>query len=140
MKQTIIALAVLTFICSNAKAQSSAYDINYKVCKVNDKYKACGEDDPAITNTKPKAESNVAAVSSSLRRLDTYVKPESTPRQVYTSVKGNPRFTVTYDDINGAYEGKDTKANGTVSANIERNINYLDNSVNLPPNDGGNNR
>jgi hypothetical protein len=136
MKQIFLVCTALGLMLTNAKAQkSSQYDINYKICKVHDKYDACGEHDPTVIS-EPKPTDNKAAVAASLRRLDTHVnvKPSSENRQI--SFKGNPRFSVLYDDPNGAYEGKETRINDGVQKNVHRNINYLDNSVDLPPNDG----
>jgi hypothetical protein len=53
------------------------------------------------------------------------------------SNRRNPRIRVTIDDPTAAYQGKESMINDGVQLNKERNINYLDTSVELPPSDGG---
>lgn len=136
MKQILLALTVIGLMHTSANAQTkSKYDINYDVCKTNGKYHVCGTNTPQISDGYQKPTDNKTEVVSSLRRMDTYVHMGyGTPGG--SSFKNNPRFRVSYDDPNGAYEGKETLTNDGVQKNINRNVNYLDNSVNLPPVDG----
>ena len=137
MKKILLAFTAfgLMHICASGQTKSK-YDVNYKICKIHDKYDVCGENTPTVVS-EPKPEDNRQEVAASLRKLDTHVRVKSADETRIYSVKGNKRFSVLYDDPNGVYEGKETRANDGVQKNIHRNINYLDNSVTLPPNDGG---
>jgi hypothetical protein len=136
MKKLLIALAVIGTIHISANAQSkSPFDVNYKVCRVDSKYKTCDANDPAVVTTTSKATTEQKKVEQSLRRMDTYVHLGYRPSNVVSN-KRNPRIVVMYDDPNGAYEGKSTQINDGVQKNKVRNVNYLDTSVDLPSNDG----
>lgn len=137
MKKILIAPVLIAIMHFGANAQSSQYDQNFKVCRIDDKYHVCSEEDPTVMVTKDKAKDDKRKVEASLRRMDTYVHLGYPQRNVVSN-KRNPRIVVSYDDPNGAYKGEETMINDGVQANKVRNVNYLDNSVTLPPVDGGN--
>ncbi len=148
MKNFILALTVATLPLM-AQAQRpqanriSAYDQNYKVCRIDGTYTTCDENTPTIVNTKKAARKNDKIIAN-LHKLDQHVyvepKPEPTTQSTVVSTysRKNPRFSASYDDPNAAYQGKESKINDGVDKNISRNINYVNNGNNLPPNDGGN--
>lgn len=138
MKVALMALILIGTIQGSATAQStkkSKYDVNYKVCKVGDKYKTCDENTPAFAPAKDEAKA-IKQQTKELRKLDEHVYAISSP----ASAKKNPRFIATYDgdDPQSAYNGKESMINDGVEKNKARNVNYLDMSVNLPPSDGNN--
>lgn len=49
-------------------------------------------------------------------------------------------IAVSQNDDHAAYEGKSSRSNDGVKKNIHRNMNYQNNSANLPPNNGNNAR
>ena len=130
---------MLTGIVSwGAEAQNgkSKFDQNYKVCIKGDKYAVCDEVDKM--NEKVGRDVKLTNDDRALRRFDTHVHLGYATANAYSN-KNNPRIRVSYDDPNGAYEGEETMINDGVEKNKARNINYLDGSMQLPPNDGGNN-
>jgi hypothetical protein len=134
MKKILLIAAIAAIAYNNAEAQAkSAFDKNYRVCRINDKYRTCDENTELIVSNKvdKKTEQTVA----SLRRLDTYVHMGFRPSATLSS-RRNPRIHVAYDDPNGAYEGKETMINDGVKKNIHRNLNYIT-GTEVPPNDGG---
>ncbi len=137
MKQIIFALGIAFLSQADATAQTtkSANAINYNVCMHGNGYKVC--DEHSAKKQKQGAQVVTEAPDPSLSLLNTQVNMGYRPVAV-NSNRRNPRFLVSYDDPNGAYEGKETKINDGVQKNKIRNINYLDASVVLPPNDGGN--
>lgn len=141
MKNLILALAVATLpvVAHAQKSYSngeSAYDQNYKVCRIDGTYTVCSENTPTIVNTKKAAAKNDKTITQ-LHKLDRYVYVNPEPK-VVTSSKHNSHFSASYDDPNAAYQGKESAINDGVDKNISRNINYINNNSNLPPNDGGN--
>jgi len=136
MKQILLALLIAGALPLGANAQTnSKFAQNYKVCINGDKYAVCNEEEK--TSEKVGRDVKVTNDDRRLRMFDTYVHMGYSPATAYSN-KNNPRIKVSYEDPNGAYEGKETSINDGVQKNIERNINYLDGSVQLPPNDGGN--
>lgn len=134
MKKILLALSIIGLISHNAGAQTkkSIYAKNYPVCLSGSTYKVC-------TTTKAELGRKETADNPdpSLRMMDTYVHMGYGSRHTYASNKRNPRIRVAIDDPHAPYEGKESMINDGVQKNKERNINYLDNSVVLPPNDGG---
>jgi hypothetical protein len=136
MKKILLALALIGLVRYAADAQKkSIYDKNYKVCLANGKYRTCNSEAPAA-KTKRVVISDESEKVASLRRMDTYVHMGYRPSNT-TSNKRNPRILLSYDDPQAPYLGEESRTNDGVQKNIQRNINYLDNSVDLPPNDGG---
>lgn len=132
MKNSLLALIVIGMTCFSANAQDqpkSKYDINYKVCLIGDKYKTCDESTPAFAPNNEKA---IKKQVAELRKLDEHVYVKSNTQ----SAKRNPRFTVSYEE--GAYKGEASAINDGVTKNKERNLNYNNTAVDLPPSDGNN--
>jgi hypothetical protein len=136
MKKILLALAMIGVIHFNADAQAkkkSVYAKNYHICLTDSKYKVCKSSVAKKNNTIGRKLA-VNNPEPSLAMMDTYVHLGYAPGY---SNKHNPRIRVAIDDPNAPYQGKESMQNDGVQKNKERNINYLDNSVVLPPNDGG---
>lgn len=136
MKKILLALAILGSVSYSVEAQKkSKFDINYKVCLMDGKYRTCNPEAPAA-KTKKVVLSNEEQTVASLRKMDTYVHMGFRPSSTLSN-RQNPRILLSYDDPQAPYLGKESRTNDGVQKNKERNLNYLDNSVDLPPNDGG---
>lgn len=126
MKSLFFMLALTAGVVTSAQAQSnSKFDKNYSVCYSGQAYKLCSQLTPSdIASARPQP--RVIAPS-------TYVSLGD-PQPV-----GNrkSKIRVTYDDPNAPYRGENSMVNDGVKKNVERNTNYLDQSVALPANDGG---
>ncbi len=136
MKKILLALLIAGILPLGANAQHKAksrFDKNYKVCIKGDKYAVCDEVDKM--NEQVGRDVKVTSDDRALHMFDTHVHM-GYARSYGASNKNNPRIRVSYEDPNGAYKGKETMINDSVKKNINRNINYLDESVQLPPNDG----
>lgn len=136
MKQILFALALIG-LAANANAQSnSRYAQNYKMCVKGNSYQVCGDQQAAVQAQQQGRDITVGEPDPSLSLLNTntYLGYRTASA---SSNRRNPRIVVAYDDPNAAYEGKESRINDGVKKNKLRNINYLDSSVELPPNDGG---
>lgn len=149
MKHSILMLAVfgMTYFSANAQNgenKKSEYDINYKVCRINGKYTTCSDNTPSVVNTpsytrkvemqKAKA---YAKTLDGLRRYDTYTRVLPLQPVVVTAPKPIAKIDERYEGTSAAYHGNPTPENDGIAKNKERNINYLNTSVDLPANDGG---
>jgi hypothetical protein len=134
MKKILLALTILGILPFGADAQKSVYDKNYKVCINDNKYALC--DGQAKANEEVGRDVKITSPARSLRMFDSYVHMGYRTASA-NSNKRNSRIIVSYEDPNGAYEGKETLINDGVEKNKARNINYLDGSMQLPPVDGG---
>lgn len=109
----------------------SKYDVNYKVCVVNDRYKVCNPDEPTIQTTNAnqvattQSVNNGNAASLSMNQSGVYMG--------YTSKKHS---NIKVWDEDNADEQLNVAADGKGKATY-RNINYNNGSVSLPPSDGG---
>jgi hypothetical protein len=133
MKNIILLIALIAMIQSNAQAQS-AYNRNYKVCIVDNKYKVCHHNKAGVHYTKHALQNNKAVIAS-LRKKDTYVHAGYRHHQP-VKVKSQSNVRLAYDDAADAYNGKSSLINDGVQKNKVRNINYQNAAVDLPPNDG----
>lgn len=137
-KIAMLALAGIAFMQPDASAQSSKYDKNYPVCKKDGKYEICTHAEKHANNKQ--MSSSKATVAKTNTKQAEPIKPKCEVTEVVyvtSSSKENPRFAVSYDMPGDVYEGKEVMSNDGVQANRVRNINYLDTSVENPPNDGG---
>jgi hypothetical protein len=134
MKKIFLILTTVSIATSSTYAQTSGNAQNYRICRVDGKYRACDNNMPLIvTTTEPREETEKKNIS--LRKLDTYT--EAKTQLVLASAKRNERIKISYiDDHNSGYEGKETMLNDGVGKNKERNVNYLNASVDLPRVDG----
>lgn len=149
MKHSILMLAVfgMTYFSANAQngeAKKSEYDINYKVCRINGKYTTCSDNTPTVVNTpsyERKMQSQQEKVNAKtldgLRRYDSYTRVLPLQPVVVTAPKAIAKIDQRFEGTSAAYHGNPTPENDGIAKNKERNINYLNSSVNLPPNDGG---
>lgn len=115
MKKIMMALIGTIFITTGAMAQNRT-----------SKIKVCNHDNTVVKQKQSKAANGKY---TTVNNFDTYI--------IVKSSKENPRFKAEYDKPGDAYEGKEVMFNDGVAANIARNINYLDFSINRPPVDGG---
>lgn len=134
LKIAMLAIAGLAFMQSDANAQSSKYDINYPICKADGKYTVCA---PGEAMYKQELSSGKEAAAPAPKKVTKPVCEVTEVVFVSSSYKNNPRLRASFDRPGDVYEGKEVLSNDGVEKNIERNINYLDFSVNRPPNDGG---
>ncbi len=133
-KIAILAFTSLAFAATNVNAQSKNNDQNFPVCKTEKGYKVCDKE--------AKQASIDRTVYSTTANAETKEEPCTVVHHqkivlVGTSAKENPRIRVTYNNPGDVYEGDEVLSNDGVDKMIERNLNYLDFSVNRPPNDGG---
>lgn len=128
MKQLLLGLAFTAFATINTNAQDSKFDKNYPICYTNNGYKTCSaaamEQSQRIYTSNPLPNESI---------VFTAAEPEPAHLSKYT----RNRIKVLYDDGNAAYKGEETPTNDGVKTNIQRNKNYLDQSVTLPANDAG---
>ncbi len=149
MKHSILMLAVfgMTYVSANAQngeAKKSEYDINYKVCRINGQYTTCSDNTPNVVNT-PSYERKVEAQKAKahaktldgLRRFDSYTRVLPLQPVVVTAAKPIAKIDQRFEGTSAAYHGNPTPENDGQKKNKERNINYLNTSVDLPPSDGG---
>lgn len=136
MKKILLALAIISFGYINAGAQTkkSVYDKNYPVCLTGTKYKVCPSPKTAAKQGRSVEVNNHEA---SLRMMDTTVHMGYSSNTPLFSNRRNPRIRIAIDDPNAPYKGKENMTNDGQQKNKIRNINYLDNTADLPPNDGG---
>jgi hypothetical protein len=105
------------------------YDVNYKVCRVDDQYQVCNPDEPVNQTTDPYNQytSVNTGNSASMRMMETGA------HMGYTSKR---RSNIKVWDEDNAQQKVDMETGGIEKAK-RRNINYNNGSVSLPPNDGG---
>lgn len=120
MKKIMMALMGVIFITTSAMAQHRQGNII--VCQHDE---TITKDKKTTKTTKPVKAGKYTTVNN----YDQYV--------VVKSNKDNPRLKAHYDKPGDAYEGKEVMFNDGVAANMARNINYMDFSINKPPVDGG---
>lgn len=127
MKRILLVSLLLTGFIYTAEAQkrSSNADQNFRICFVGGQYVACDADAP---------------ITSAGTMYEVQTAEEMPPAPTVHVGKGSARksrMQVAYDDPNAPYQGVDSQVNDGVEKNKERNKNYLDNSAQVPPNDGG---
>lgn len=132
MKHIILLVAFIGLVQPAAWAQS-AFNKNYKVCIVDNKYKVCHHNKAGVHYTHKALQKNKAVIAS-LRKKDMYVHAGYRPAPV--KQKQGSKIAVAYDDPANAYNGKPSLINDGVNKNKYRNINYQNAAVDLPANDG----
>lgn len=73
-----------------------------------------------------------------LRANDVHIDAADYIEREGRSNKRNRRIVVTFDEPTAPYDGEESRANDGVETNKQRNLNYQDNSMRLPPSDGSN--
>lgn len=132
MKKLLLALSAFSLFAFSAEAKGNKSAKNYRICLVNDAYQVC--QNPTKSNSNVGREVKTQEPDGSLRMMDTYTHLGYSSS--LSSNRNNPRIRVSVDDPMAPYEGKESMVNDGVQKNINRNINYLDASVVLPPVDG----
>lgn len=137
-KIAMLALAGIAFMQPDANAQSSKFDKNYPICKSHNGYEVCDHDMIKTKTAATYVETYEVPVAKT-QATEVKVPACEVTEVVYvsTSNKENPRFRVSYNVPGDVYEGEESLSNDGVKDNKTRNVNYLDWSVNRPPNDGG---
>lgn len=134
-----MALTVAGLFHFSAEAQSKTRTSsakNYKICLINDTYQVCNPKSSAKQTKDLGRKSELNDPTSSLRMMDTYTHMGYNPVTGAGSAR-NSRIRVTYDTPDAPYKGKESMQNDGQENNKVRNINYLDQSVVLPANNGG---
>ncbi|RYD55520.1 MAG: hypothetical protein EOP56_15510 [Sphingobacteriales bacterium] len=139
MKKILMILAVFGASYFTAEAQSktkSSSSQNYKICLIGDQYQVCN---PKSASKQTKGLGRKEATNdptASLRMMDTYTHMGYNP-VTGTGTARNSRLRVIVDEPDAPYQGKESLQNDGTKKNEVRNINYLDQSMVLPANDGG---
>lgn len=126
MKRFFILTLLLTgaAYASEAQNKKSDADQNFRICFVNGQYIACGTDAPLTA-------------AGTVYEAEPQKMPDTPPVHVGKGSARKSHMQVAYDDPNAPYQGVDSQVNDGVDRNKERNINYMNNSAPIPPNDGG---
>lgn len=105
------------------------YDVNYKVCKVDDKYEVCNPNEPVNQSTDryDQYTSVNTGNTASMRMMETGA------HMGYTSKKRSNIKVWDEDNV----QHKVNMETGGIEKAKRRNLNYNNGSVSLPPNDGG---
>lgn len=111
------------YLYSRSSKKKSADDQNFRICFIGGQYVACDADAPITMAGTVYEEKSAENLPPAVRH------GKGTARKSH--------MTVAYDDPTAPYKGAESAVNDGVEKNKERNINYLDNSTTLPPNDGG---
>jgi hypothetical protein len=110
----------------------SKYDVNYKVCKIDEQYKICNPNDALIqTTNNPGQIAGVHSVNTG--EAASLSMNEGGVYMGYTSKKNS---TIKVQDEDNLSDKLDKEADGKEKASY-RNMNYNNGSVSLPPSDGG---
>lgn len=139
MKKILLALVIVgTAVCGANAQKKSVFAKNYRICLIDSKYQVC----PTSTKSDLGRTSVVSNPEGALRMMDTsvylgYSSPFPSFSGMVPSNRRNPRIRVTIDDPAAPYQGKESMINDGVELNKERNVNYQNTSVELPPSDGG---
>jgi hypothetical protein len=125
MKRILFASLLMTGVITTATAQNRSTDANknFRICFVGGQYVVCDANAPltsAGTIQEPEKE-----------------MPATPAVHVGTGIARKSHVGVSYDDPNAPYKGENSAVNDGVKRNDERNINYQNNAVRLPANDGG---
>lgn len=125
MKRFFILSLFLTGWVYKSEAQTKKSDAvqNFRICFVNGQYVACDADAPLTS---------AGTVQAEPKEL-----PSTPPVHIGKGTARKSRMQVAFDDPNAPYQGVDSQVNDGVDRNKERNVNYMNNSAPIPPNDGG---
>ena len=110
----------------------SKYDVNYKVCKIDEQYRICNPDAPLIQKTNNR--NQVADV----RSVNTGDAASLSMNQggVFMGYTSKKHSAIKVQDEDNLSDKLDKEADGKEKASY-RNMNYNNGSVSLPPSDGG---
>lgn len=141
MKQILMALAVVAFLHNSAEAQAkkSKYDVNYKVCKSDNGYATCGREGHVryMTNNTMPADQTTEIILVPVAVAD----DNNLDMNVVNSYEGYYRrhnIVVGEDEMNAPYQGLPSQQYDGPDRNAQRNLNYNQTSIELPPSDGSN--
>lgn len=138
MKKILIALTVIGTIhySANAQTHKSKFAQNYQVCKASDSYTICGET-PSTTNSTPGGEQMSATVLQNMEAQP--ADAQSMQMNQVNSYEGyyqRHNIQVSYDDPRNPYEGLPSIQDDGPAKNNQRNLNYNQTSIILPPVNG----
>lgn len=149
MKHSFLMLAVIGMIhysanAQNREAKKSEFDINYKVCRIDNRYyTTCSDNTPTVVYTKAykkylkHIENKNQKTIDGLRRYDSYVVMHPLPAVDVVSKKYITPLVPSYAGVEAARRHLPMLENDGYAKINERNLNYLNTSVELPANDGG---
>lgn len=125
MKRAIMVFLLLTGFIATSKAQkqTTPQEKNFRICFVNGQYVVCDPNAPITA---------AGTIQEPQREL-----PPAPPVHKGNGIAKKSHVMLSYDDPNAPYKGENSAVNDGVKKNEERNINYLDGAVKLPPSDGG---
>lgn len=128
--KTALLVALAAILAPSLFAQEkSRYDINYHICMNDGKYTPCSARE-ALGQKRDFQDVRF--------QLQNGVQAAPVKSLAHSSVlPSRGRIRIHYEDPNAPYKGEENMQNDGVEKTAARNINYLDASVQLPPNDGG---
>lgn len=146
MRHSILALAVIGMMHSSANAQNnegkkSQFDINYKVCRIdNKKYTTCSEETPTVIYTPTyrrfldRQDDGYQKTIDGLRKYDSYIIYHPLPPVVIESKRiSNAATTPAYSGTAAAGRQIAMLENDGIAKIRARNLNYTNTSDPLPP-------
>lgn len=133
MKKILIALTIIGTIhySANAQTHKSNFAQNYQVCKANDAYTICGEAPSATNSTPGGAPENVNVLQNTCAQSVQMNQVNS-----YEGYYQRHNIRVSYDDPRNPYEGLPSIQDDGPAKNDQRNLNYNQTSITLPPVNG----
>jgi hypothetical protein len=149
MKQSLLMLTVIGMMHFSADAQNketpkSKFDINYKVCRIdNKKYTTCSETTPTVIYTPKyqqkieKQEQEYQKTIDGLRKYDMYIHVHPLPPVEILAKRFLGEATPSFSGTEAAKRRLPMLENDGYAKINYRNLNYLNTSVELPTNDGG---
>ena len=147
MKHSILMLAVIGMIHFSADAQNkgakkSEFDINYKVCRIdNKKYTTCSENTPTVIYTPAykkkveRQEQEYQKTIDGLRKYDSYIVYHPLPQVVVESKRINnaANSTPAYSGTAAAGRGIAMLENDGYAKIRARNLNYMNTTDHFAP-------
>lgn len=149
MKQSLLMLVVIGMMHFGANAQDkeapkSKFDINYKVCRIdNKKYTTCNEATPTVIYTPAyqkkvdKQEQEYQKTIDGLRKYDVYINVKTLPPVEVLAKRYLSEAAPAFSGTEAAKRHLPMLENDGYAKINYRNLNYLNNAVDVPSNDGG---
>jgi len=132
MKKILIALTIIGTIHYSANAQTHKHNFaqNYQVCRASDAYTICGETPTATNSTPGGAAENTNVLNTSEQSM------QMNQINSYEGYYQRHHIVVSYDDPRNPYEGLPSIQDDGPAKNDQRNLNYNQTSIILPPVNG----
>jgi hypothetical protein len=140
MKKILLALTMIGMIHYSAEAKPNSkkhnYNENYQVCKLDNAYTICGETPTPATMTPASVGANTNILPTATENVQSAQTNQASPS--YTGNYQQHNIAVFYDDPRNPYEGLPSRQDDGPGKNEERNLNFNQTSVTLPPVNGEN--